>query len=166
MQTLRNALRLAGLYVIAAASASHALTAHAGKHAYGVDHPAYRQECGSSCHLPYPPALLDAASWRAVMGGLDKHFGTDASLDAAARAEILRFLESNSGRRDTSAGGKPLLRITETPKFLKEHRKEVPAEVLRRPDVKSFANCGACHAGADKGDYAERGIRVPGGRPR
>ena len=166
MNPVRNTLRLAAMYVIAAATTAHAFSAHAGDHAYRVDHPAYRAECGSSCHLPYPPALLDAASWRAVTGGLDKHFGTDASLDAAARADILRLLESNAGRRDTSAGGKPLLRITETPKFLKEHRKEVPAEILRRPDVKTFANCAACHTGADKGDYSERGIRVPGGRQR
>lgn len=165
MNPVRNAMQLAAMYVIAAATAAHALSAHAGEKSYRLDHPAYRQECGS-CHVAYPPALLSAPSWRAVMAGLDRHFGTDASLDAAARAEILGFLESNAGRRDTSAGGKPLLRISETPWFLKEHRKEVPAEVLRRPDVKTFANCGACHADAEKGDYAERGIRVPGGRQR
>jgi len=162
MNPVRNAFRLAAMYVIAAATTAHAFSARAGDHAYRVDHPAYRQECGTSCHLPYPPALLDAASWRAVMGGLDKHFGTDASLDPAARAGILAFLESNAGRRGTSVNGRPALRISETPRFLKEHRKEVPAEVLRRPDVKSFANCGACHKAADTGDYSERGIRVPG----
>lgn len=165
MNPVRNALRLAAMYVIAAATTAHALSAHAGDHAYRVDDPAYRQECGS-CHVPYPPALLGAASWRAVMGTLDRHFGTDASVEPAAKAAIDAFLERNAGRRDTSAGGRPLLRITETRKFLEEHRKEVPPEVLRRPEVKSFANCGACHAGADRGDYAERGIRVPGGRPR
>jgi len=165
MNPFRNALKLAAFYAIAAASASHALTGHAGEHVYRVDHPAYRQECGS-CHVPYPPALLDAASSRAVMGGLDRHFGSDAGVEPAARADILGFLERNAGRRASSAGGAPLLRISETPWFLKEHRKEVPAEVLRRPEVKSFANCGACHTGADKGDYSERGIRIPGGRAR
>ncbi len=166
MNPVRNALRLAAMYVIAAATTAHAFSALAGDHAYRVDHPAYRQECGASCHLPYPPSLLNAASWRAVMAGLGKHFGTDASLDPAARADILAFLERNAGRRDTSANGQPLLRISETPWFLKEHRKEVPAEVLRRPEVKSFANCGACHTGADGGDYSERGVRVPGGSAR
>jgi hypothetical protein len=116
--------------------------------------------------VPYPPALLAAASWRAVMGGLDKHFGTDASLDAAPRATILAYLEKNAGTRDTSVGGKPLLRISDTAWFRKEHGKEVSAATLALPEVKSIANCGACHAGAERGSYAERDIRVPGGRTK
>ena len=95
MNPFRNALKLAAFYAIAAASASHALTGHAGEHAYRVDHPAYRQECGS-CHVPYPPALLDAASWRALMGGLDKHFGSDAGVEPAVRADILGRMRVNS----------------------------------------------------------------------
>ena len=165
MNTTWKAFRLAGLYVIAAATTTHALHAEAGGKAFAVNDPAYRQECGS-CHLPYPPALLSAASWRAVMGGLDRHFGADASLDAAPRAAILDFLEKNAGSRDTTAGGRPLLRISGTAWFAKEPRGEVPAEVLARPDVKSFARCDACHPGAERGSYAERDIRVPGGRRR
>lgn len=165
MSAFRNALRLAAFYAIAAATAAPAFSALAGEHAYRLDNAAYRQECGS-CHVPYPPALLDAASWRAVAGGLERHFGTDAGLEPATRAAILAFLENNAARKSTSSGGQPLLRITETRWFQKEHRKEVPAETLRRPDVKSLANCGACHPGAEQGDYSERGIRVPGGRSR
>jgi nitrate/TMAO reductase-like tetraheme cytochrome c subunit len=165
MSPLRRTLRLAGLYFIAAATVSHALTAEAGEHAYRVDHPAYQAEC-ASCHAPYPPALLSAASWRAVMDGLPKHFGTDASVDPKVRADILAFLEANAGRRDTSAEGKPVLRLTETAWFLKEHRKEIAAGTAKRADVKSIANCGACHRGADKGDYGKGGLQVPGGRAR
>jgi len=165
MIALRNTLRLAALYAIAAATTAHALSAQAGDHAYRVDNPGYRQECGS-CHVAYPPQLLSAASWRAVMGGLDKHFGTDASLEPAARDGILAFLEKNSGRRDTKANGKPLLRITETKWFAREHRKEIAAGTATRPDVKSIANCGACHRQAEKFDYAESSLQVPGGRSR
>lgn len=165
MSPFRNAARLAAMYVIAATAVSHALTARAGEHAYAVGHPAYQQEC-ASCHTPYPPALLSAPSWRAVMDGLGKHFGTDASVEPAVRADILAFLEKNAGRRDTSVQGKPLLRITETAWFAKEHRKEVAAGTAKRPDVKSIANCGACHQGADKGDYGKAGLQVPGGRAR
>ena len=43
---------------------------------------AYATECGA-CHLAYPPALLPARSWQRLMAGLDTHFGSDASLDAA-----------------------------------------------------------------------------------
>ena len=128
--------------------------------------PPRRNESGAPSPAAPPPRPLSADAWRAVMAGLDRHFGADASLEPAARDDILAFLERNAGRRDTSAGGRPLLRVTQTRWFVKEHRDEVPAEVLRRPDVKSFANCGACHPGADRGVYAERDIRIPGGRPR
>ena len=47
--------------------------------------PAYTQECGS-CHLAYPPGLLPALSWQRLMGGLDRHFGTDAIVIALIAA--------------------------------------------------------------------------------
>ena len=165
MNPLRNALRLAALYVIAAATTAHALSALAGDHRYRVDDPAYRQECGS-CHVAYPPQLLAKASWRSVMGGLDRHFGSDASVEPAQRGQILSFLELNAGDRDTSANGKPLVRITATPWFLKEHRREIAAGSAGRSNVKSMANCGACHRQAEKFDYAKASLQVPGGRAR
>ena len=165
MNPLRNALKLSAMYVIAAATTAHALSAHAGEHVYRIDNAAYRQEC-ASCHVAYPPALLAAPSWRAVMDGLPKHFGTDASLEPAVRADILAFLVQNAGGRDTSASGKPLLRISDTPWFAREHRKEIAAGTPSRPEVKSIANCGACHKGADNGDYGKTGLQVPGGRAR
>jgi len=165
MNPIRNALRLAGLYFIAAATTTHALHADAGSKEFGVADPAYRQECGS-CHVPYPPALLAAPSWRAVMGGLANHFGTDANLDPAPRAAILAFLEKNAGSRDTTAAGRPLLRISGTAWFRKEHDRHVSAATLRQPEVKTIANCAACHPGAERGSYLERDIRVPGGRTK
>ena len=165
MNPLRNALRLAAMYAIAAASLAHALSAHADERLRIPGDPAWRQECGA-CHVAYPPQLLPAASWRAVMGGLDRHFGTDASLEPAVRDAILAVLEQNAGRRPSTGNGGPSLRITETAWFRKEHREELPADIARRPDVKSLANCGACHTGADKGDYSEASLRVPGGRRR
>jgi hypothetical protein len=42
---------------------------------------AFAAEC-SSCHVAYAPFLMGQANWLAcIMGGLDKHFGVDASLD-------------------------------------------------------------------------------------
>ena len=118
----------------------------------------WQSECGS-CHVAYPPRLLPAESWRAVMSGLDKHFGTDASLEPAAAREIGAFLEKNAGRRyDTSA--KPLLRITETRWFRRAHD-EVSDRTWKNPKVKSAANCAACHTQAESGNYSERGIRIP-----
>lgn len=165
MNPLRKALKLTAMYVIAAATTAHALSADAGEKLRPVDHAAWKQECGS-CHIAYPPQLLSATSWRALMGGLDRHFGSDASLEPAQRADILAFLEKNAGRRDTTANGKPLVRISETAWFQKEHRKEIAAGTVRRADVKSIANCGACHTQAEKFDYSERSLQVPGGRAR
>jgi hypothetical protein len=106
------------------------------------DHPVYSAECGS-CHVAYPPQLLSAPAWRQLMAGLDKHFGSDASLEPALAGEIGQFLAEHAGRR-----GGTTLRITETRWFLKEHRKEIPAG-------KNPADCAACHRGAEKGIYED-----------
>jgi len=99
----------------------------------------YRSECGS-CHVAYPARLLPPASWQQLMAGLDRHFGSDASLDARAHEEISRYLAANAGRRAPPPGAEP--RITATRWFLKEHG------VVKNP-----SNCIACHAGAEQGNY-------------
>lgn len=122
--------------------------------------PEYRDECGS-CHIAFPPQMLDAASWRALMDGLSKHFGSDASVDEKRRLAIADFLQQNAGRRTTQdAKGKPLLRIGETAYFVKEHR-EIDAATWRRPSIKTAANCGACHKQAAAGDFDEHSIAIP-----
>jgi hypothetical protein len=129
-----------------------------------ISHPAYSNECGS-CHIAFPPGLLAADSWRALMTGLDKHFGSDASLDVATTREIETFLTANASPRKTlSANGQPLIRITETSWFLKEHREGhegLCARIFQSGAAKSAANCSACHREAIDGDYSERNIRVP-----
>ncbi|MBI5889942.1 MAG: cytochrome C [Nitrosomonadales bacterium] len=119
----------------------------------------WQAECGS-CHLAYPPRLLPAESWQELMTGLDKHFGSDASLDAPSAREIGAFLDKNAGRNRHSKPGKPVLRITETRWFVHEHD-EVSADVWKNPKVKSAANCAACHTGAETGNYSERSIKIP-----
>ncbi len=119
----------------------------------------WQTECGS-CHVAFPPRLLPAESWRAVMSGLDKHFGSDASLDAKSAHEIGAFLEKNAGSSRHSAPGKPILRITETRWFLHEHD-EVPDRTWKNPKVKSAANCAACHIQAENGNYSEHNIKIP-----
>lgn len=117
----------------------------------------WKAECGS-CHVAYPPRLLPAGSWQQLMQRLDRHFGTDASLDAKAQEEISRYLAANAGRREPPPGAEQ--RITETRWFAKEHR-EVPATLWKGTAVKSAANCGACHTRAEDGDYSERTLRLP-----
>lgn len=119
----------------------------------------WQNECGA-CHVAFPPHLLPAESWRAVMAGLDRHFGSDASLEPAAAREIGAFLERNAGRSRHAVSSRPILRITETRWFVREHR-EVPARVWKNPKVKSVANCAACHTQAESGNFSEHGIRMP-----
>jgi hypothetical protein len=142
--------------------ATLALPAHADNYALPKN-AAFQEEC-ASCHMAFPPQMLDARSWQQVMGGLDKHFGTDASLDDKRRVAITDFLLLHSGGRKTGitvdASGKPLLRITETARFIRKHSEVTPA-TFKRASIKSPANCTACHSNAAAGDYNERNITIP-----
>ena len=117
----------------------------------------WKTEC-ASCHIAYPAKQLPAPAWRRLMSGLDKHFGTDASLDAAAVASITVYLEQHAGRE--RRGERETLRITETAWFAREHD-EVPRPLWKSPAVKNAANCAACHTQAESGDFRERNIRLP-----
>ena len=120
----------------------------------------FQTEC-SACHMAYPPGMLPAASWREMMGTLDKHFDSDASLDDATIAEILPFLEQNAApSRKADSGEKPVLRITETRWFKNEHDEVSPA-TWKRESIKSASNCMACHTSADKGNFDEDSVRIP-----
>jgi hypothetical protein len=99
------------------------------------------------------------------MSGLDKHFGSDASLDAATASEISGFLEQNAGSEIFASQifisrDKPVLRITETRWFRNKHD-EVSQRDWDNPRVKSPANCTACHAQAERGDFNEDSVRIP-----
>lgn len=116
-------------------------------------------EC-SGCHMVYPAGLLPAASWKKVMTGLDKHFGTDASLPATDTKEITDYLVKYASNRWTASTAP--LRITEGEWFKTKHNsREIDPAVFKRESVKSPANCMACHGGADKGDFDENRIHIP-----
>lgn len=120
----------------------------------------WREEC-ASCHVLYPPGMLPAASWKAIMGGLSRHFGTDASVDVPVAREIEQFLVANAGMRPMqSHEGTPVIRITQSPWFLRKHD-GIPASVWARPAVKSPGNCTACHTGADADQFSDDGVRIP-----
>lgn len=124
--------------------------------------PQYTQEC-AACHLAYPPGMLPAASWQRLMAGLPRHFGTDASLDAASMQQIGAWLQANAGthrklRRETGAPADD--RITRAAWFTREHREIAPA-VVQRKAIGSLSNCAACHGGAAQGSFSEHDIRIP-----
>lgn len=119
----------------------------------------FKAEC-SNCHIAYAPNLLPAESWRKIMSGLDKHFGSDASLTDPENKEITAFLVSNASNRWNSPTAP--LRITESAWFKEKHNsREVSPAVWKNPKVKSPSNCGACHTKADRGDFNEDNIKMP-----
>ena len=94
------------------------------------------------------------------MAGLDKHFGSDASLDAQGNKEITAVLANNASNR-WRAPTAPL-RITESAWFKRKHDgHEINPAVWKNPQVKSPANCAACHPRAERGDFNEHEIRMP-----
>lgn len=122
---------------------------------------AYPQECGS-CHAAYPPGMLPAASWQRIMAGLGQHYGTDASTDAATARQLDAWLQAHAGTYKRVAAAPPQDRITRSAWFERKHRKIDPG-VWQHPGVKSAANCAACHAGAERGDYDDDSLQVPAG---
>jgi len=121
--------------------------------------PAYVEECGC-CHVAFPGRMLDAASWRAVIAGLEQHFGVDASVDPKTLEPIRAYLASTARSRPTTTNGIPLLRITETRWFGHEHD-EVPGRFWKEPGAVKQSDCAACHRSAAQGSYSERSLRLP-----
>jgi hypothetical protein len=120
----------------------------------------YQTECGS-CHLAYPPGLLPARSWEALMDGLADHFGDNAELPAADAAAIRDYLVGHAGDRRVRGDRTPL-RITETRYFRHKHDEVPPRLVRDNPEVGSFSNCQACHRKAEAGSFDEHTVNIPG----
>jgi nitrate/TMAO reductase-like tetraheme cytochrome c subunit len=119
----------------------------------------YDAEC-ASCHMAYPPGLLSEASWQNMMGSLNKHFGTDASIDQKDQAEITNWLKKNAATRQKYSELAPDNRITKTSWFIRKHD-EIKPDVWKRQGIKSPANCGACHINAAEGIFSEKNISIP-----
>lgn len=157
---MRNRLLWLGI----AAAAVITAAAPAGAANFGtVDHPATAKEC-SACHMAYQPQLLPERSWKALMGDLSNHFGEDASLAPDVQADIEAFLVANAADAPANRRIRGLLkglkdsdvplRVTEMPWWKRSHG-EVNPQQFTKPDIKSAANCAACHRGADKGYFAD-----------
>ncbi len=123
--------------------------------------PAYQQEC-ASCHVAYPPGMLPARSWQRLMNGLEHHFGTDASIDAATVTQLSTWLRAHAASGKNAVAEPPQDRITRSAWFERKHDEIEPA-VWQLPSVKSAANCAACHVGAEQGRFDDDDLRMPAG---
>ena len=146
--------------IVVALVASHAAFAAGDRRPPAVALlPKYKQEC-AACHLAYPPGMLPADSWRRLLNDLPRHYGTDASLDAATVTELATWLGANAGTYKGVREAPPEDRITRSAWFVRKHD-DVPAAVWKRDTVKSPTNCIACHNRADQGDFNEHTVRIP-----
>lgn len=131
----------------------------------------YRAECGG-CHWAYHPSLLPRASWASLLGGLEDHFGEDATLGTGEVTEIAAYVErfaaeawdtEAANRLATTSSDAPM-RITRSPYFVRKHR-EIDPEVFKRAGIRSNGNCIACHRDADSGRFDDQAIDIPQGVP-
>lgn len=119
----------------------------------------YKSEC-SACHMAYPPGFLPKTAWSHIMGGLDKHFGSDASLDAPTVKRISDWLQAEGGTYRRASAAPSSNRISESAWFIRTHR-EVASSTWARASIKSRSNCVACHVQAEKGNFDEDAVRIP-----
>ena len=73
----------------------------------------YEAEC-ASCHMAFPPGLMNQKNWQSIMTGLSKHFGTDASIDAKLQTEITNWLIKNSAIKQKYSAMAPDNRMTKS----------------------------------------------------
>ncbi|MDH4480794.1 MAG: diheme cytochrome c [Rhodoferax sp.] len=153
-------MRLRAALLTSCAAVGLARTAHAD---FGRSNPAplplYKTEC-AACHIAYPAGMLPAQSWQQLMAHLPKHFGTDASLDAATTTQISTWLQANAGTGRRFSEAPPDHRISKSAWFVRQHD-EVSAAVFKRASVGGAANCGACHGHAADGNFNEHDVRIP-----
>ncbi|MDX8406162.1 MAG: diheme cytochrome c [Mariprofundus sp.] len=132
---------------------------------------AYKNEC-SACHFAYPAGFLPERSWVKIMATLEDHFDENAELDQPTRVEIENYLRGHAADQIPNRFGNRILRsigsantplrITEVSYFEHKHR-EVPKRMVQEnPKVGSFSNCIACHTGAERGNFGEHGVIIPG----
>ena len=101
------------------------------------------------------------------MGDLENHFGDDASLDEKTNQDILTFLLKNSAETSTmqaswnflnSIGDKDIIALSKTTYWERKHKK-IPKEFFKNENVKSVANCKACHSDIEKGLIENENIK-------
>ncbi len=129
----------------------------------------WSSECGS-CHQLFHPSLLPARSWEKMMLQLESHFGDDAYLEEEDQLKVTKFLVSNSAETsdfeaaykisNSLAEGATPIAITVTPYWIRKHD-EIAPEIYQRSDIKSAANCLACHEDAESGRFEDHFSIIP-----
>ena len=161
------AAMLAGLTLVAAPTIAHlSMLPGRGVPAAPLDQ-TYAKECGA-CHAPHHPSLAPAATWSAIVAGLEDHFGDNAGLSPEVAAHINAYLLANhAGTSDTLASHRLAppdtrapLRITATRGWLQIHTM-LDDTVFKSKSVGGKVNCVRCHRDAENGRFSPRAIAIP-----
>lgn len=130
----------------------------------------WNESCGE-CHLAFHPTLLPLRSWEKLMAEQGDHFGDDLALDEETVTELLKYAKENSADLEQTeaawrmnsniAASEAPLRMTEV-RYWKHKHEEIGDEVWKRKEIKSKANCGACHLDAKQGTFEDADMRIPG----
>jgi len=126
----------------------------------------------NKCHFVYQAEFLPERSWEKLFieRELQNHFGERVELTKKLRDRFLDYYLNNASdsknnkvRRkinDSIPLDKTPIRVSEVPYIAEKHR-ELPKEMfLDNKNVKSYANCNACHK-AEEGNYDEDEVQVP-----
>jgi len=135
-----------------------------------VEHPLYKEKCGS-CHFAYQPGLLPARSWKKIMAGVQNHFNENININSEDQKKITEYLIKNSAdhskynrsrriAKSLDKGDVPT-QITKISYFIKKHI-EV-AKLLKKEKMKSLSlsHCKKCHTEAENGSYNKKTINLP-----
>ena len=124
--------------------------------------PLYEKECGA-CHFAYQPAWLPERSWRKVMTELREHFGDNAELKVTDRDAIIAYLLANSADHARSQRaiemmtaikpGEMPIKVTQVLYVGGIHGGFLDPDFRGEPQVKTLANCSACHPRAEAGNF-------------
>ena len=101
---------------------------------------------------------------------LENHFGDDASIDTNKNISIMAYLKANSAENSTHEAAFKILKslkendstiaITQTP-YWKSRHKHIDNEIFLSQEVKSKANCSACHQDIEYGLIENTLIKIP-----
>ena len=94
------------------------------------------------------------------MGGLESHYGVNATLDEPVKSLITDFLVKNSAFSFWKDEVPPNNRITQSSWFMHKHGRIDP-QVWTRDTVHSASNCGACHPDAEDGKFDDETVKIP-----
>lgn len=136
-----------------------------------TSHNETNQYCGGECHWLYPPGILPAKSWRAIMSKLNTHFGEKVQLPSDLTQKIEKYLIDNAGDITYSSISVKILdgiADNQTPlsvfasKTIKRKHRKITKEIYARQSIKNSTNCPACHIGVQlTGDFDESDVTIP-----